>query len=213
MWDAFWPVATDSTAAARNYARIVEHLTKRRGFSFTADESSQLLSVFNAFYWFGPTISTRGAPGGRGGGTGVTFADLTGYSTDDAGQPRSFLSSEDNYQYVKRLHERNLIVPVSGDFGGPKAIRGIGAWLRERGGVVSAFYVSNVEQYLFQDGKQQAFYDNVATLPANEKSVFIRPYSLRRGTVYEALCPISAFVGAAQGGRVYSNADAMACVR
>ena len=57
---------------------------------------------------------------------------------------------------------------MSGDFGGPKAIRAIGAYLKEHGGVVSAFYVSNVEQYLFQDGKQRAFYDNVATLPLND---------------------------------------------
>ena len=48
---------------------------------------------------------------------------------------------------------KNLIVPVSGDFGGPQAIRAIGAWLKSRGGTVSAYYVSNVEQYLFQDGK------------------------------------------------------------
>ena len=42
--------------------------------------------------------------------------DLTGYSNDRSGQPRSFLSSEENYQYIKMLHERNLIVPVSGAY-------------------------------------------------------------------------------------------------
>ena len=48
-------------------------------------------------------------------------------------------------------------------------------------GSVSAFYVSNVEQYLFGDGQAQAFYENVATLPMDSSSVFIRPYSMRRG--------------------------------
>jgi len=213
IWDAYAQVASDSAMATKNYTVIVDHLTKKHRFTFTAEESAQLQMVFGAFYAFGPAISTRGAPGGRGGGYGVTFADLTSYSMDDAGQPQSFLSTEDNFAYVKALQEKNLIVPVSGDFGGPKAIRAIGAYLREHSGVVSAFYVSNVEQYLFQDAKQREFYDNVATLPVSEKSVFIRPYALRRGTVNEALCPITAFIAAVQAGRIYSNNESLACVR
>lgn len=214
IWDAYWPVATSDTAAwAANHARLVEHLTRAHGFTFTDEEATQLRLVYRAFYNYGPVISTRGSPGGRGPGNGTTFADLTGYSYDASGQPRSFLSSEENYRFVKGLHEKNLIVPVSGDFGGPKAIRAIGAWLKERGGVVSAFYVSNVEQYLFQDRKDHAFYENVATLPVNESSVFIRPYSLRRGAIVESLCPIAAFLVPARVGQVYSNSDALACVR
>ena len=112
------------------------------------------------------------------------------------------------------LQDKNLVVPVSGDFGGPKAIRAIGAYLHKQGGVVSAFYVSNVEQYLFQDGKARAFYDNVATLPLSNTTVFIRPYALRNTASSSAsLCPIEAFVKAAVAGRVYSNNDALACAR
>ena len=47
----------------------------------------------------------------------------------------------------------------------------------------------------------------------SEKSVFIRPYALRRGTVNEALCPIAAFLSAAKAGRVYSNNEVLMCVR
>jgi hypothetical protein len=213
IWNAFTNVATDSAMGERTYARIVENLTRTHGFTFTPDESGQLRWVFDAFYMYGPMISTRGAAGGRGGGNGGTFADLTGYSYDAAGQPRSFLSAPEHYAYVKSLHEKNLIVPVSGDFGGPKAIRAIGAYLRERGATVSAFYVSNVEQYLFQDGKQQAFYDNVAALPVNEASVFIRPYSMRRVSTTEPFCPIAPFIGAFQKGLVITNGDALACPR
>jgi hypothetical protein len=46
---------------------------------------------------------------------------------------------------------------------------------------VSAFYVSNVEQYLFQDGKFDAFARNVATLPVDANSTFIRSVSTRFG--------------------------------
>jgi hypothetical protein len=210
IWQAYWLVATDSDAWPRNRARILRHITRVRGFSLSEQEAAQLGAVYDAFYWYGPSISTRGSRSG-GRGSRATFADLTGYSYDVAGRPQSFLSSAENFEFVKMLHERNLIVPVSGDFGGPKALRAIGEYLRERGAVVSAFYVSNVEQYLFQDGKSAAFYDNVATLPLDDRSVFIRPYSLRRGSRAQPLCPIGAFLDAVGAGRVYSNNDALVC--
>lgn len=220
MWEAFLAVATDTAAAAKNRTRIVERLTKTHGFTFTAEESGQLDSVLDAFVAYGPSISTRGGssgPGGfggrGGGGSGGTFAELTGWSTDVRGQPQSFLSTEDNYRYVKTLQDKNLVVPVSGDFGGPKAIRAIGAWLKGQGATVSAFYVSNVEQYLFQDGKDRAFYDNVAALPTTATTVFIRPYSMRRGMMgpTQSLCPIAGFIRSVTAGQVISYNDALAC--
>ena len=53
---------------------------------------------------------------------------------------------------LKDLEERNLIVPVVGNFGGPKALRAVGQVHPDHGATVSAFYLSNVEQYLNQDG-------------------------------------------------------------
>jgi hypothetical protein len=205
-------VATDATLASQTQERILERLTKTHGFTLTDVERSQLASVMDAFTRIGPSITTRGYSSGRGGTW--TFADLTGWSTDDQGAVQSFLSTEDNFRTVKTLHERNLIVPVTGDFGGTKALRGIGAYLREKRGVVRAFYVSNVEQYLFQDGKATAFYQNVGMLPLDDRSVFIRPYALRRSASLSAgLCPIGPFLGAVSAMRVSNNNDALSCPR
>jgi hypothetical protein len=210
IWEAYRGVRTDSGLAAKNYARVLGRLTKTHGFTLTTEEVGQLKSVFDAFYQYGPSITTRGGFSGRGG----DFSDLTGFSLDATGQPKSFLSSEDNYRYVKTLHEHNLILPVSGDFAGPKAIRTIGAYLHDHAGQVSAFYVSNVEQYLFGDGHAQAFYENVALLPMDSSSVFIRPYSMRRGPggPTRSLCPIAAFIQASHAGRVQDNNQALACI-
>lgn len=217
IWEAYASVATDQAAAAANAARIDAHLAKRHGFTLTPDDSAQLTSVINAFVQFGPGISTRGGTGGRLQfiANGGTFADLTGWSLDAAGQPQSFLSTEENFQFVKALHQKNLIVPVTGDFSGPRTIRAIGAYLRQRGGTLNAFYLSNVERYLFQDGKQKAFFDNVATLPASDASVFIRPYALRQriGATPEPLCGVAGFLRAAAAGRIGTNDDALACPR
>jgi len=222
-WDAFTPIATNSALAEKNLARILDLLTMKREFAIGAEDAALLQAVYRDFTSYGPGISTRGG----GGGNALTFVDLTGYMLDEAGVVRSFMATEDDFQFVKGLHEKNLIVPVTGDFGGPKALRGLAAYIKGAGATVSAFYVSNVEQYLFMDGKNGAFYGSVGTLPLTETSVFIRPYSLRRGgrgfggggfappagTAAEPLCPIQGFLKAVADGRIFSNNDALTCGR
>jgi hypothetical protein len=213
LWNAFFASPTDQALVTKNRDRIVDHLTKTRKFVFTPDESAQLDTVLSAFVQFGPGITTQSGGNGRGGGSAVTFADLTGWSTDANSLVQSFLSTEDNFKIVKALHDKNLIVPVSGDFGGPKALRAIGAYLTERNARVNAFYVSNVEQYLFMEiGKAAAFYANVATMPLNDSSVFIRPYALRRYGGTAGLCPITAYLKAAADGRITNNNESLACM-
>ena len=75
---------------------------------------------------------------------------------------------------MRELQQKNLIVPVVGDFAGPKALRAVGQYLKGHDASVSAFYVSNVEQYLTPLVKLQSFYANIATLPLSPSSTFIR---------------------------------------
>jgi len=72
-----------------------------------------------------------------------------------------------------------MLVPVVGNFAGSKAIRAVGKYVRDNDGKIAAFYLSNVEQYLQQDGIWDDFCRNVATLPLDESSTFIR--SVRGG--------------------------------
>jgi hypothetical protein len=75
------------------------------------------------------------------------------------------------------MHRENRIIPVVGDFAGELAFKRLGRVLESRGSTVSAFYVSNVEFYLFRQRKWDDFVENVRELPTNEKSVFIRAYA------------------------------------
>ena len=84
------------------------------------------------------------------------------------------LANEESFRFLKDLHERNVFVPVVGNFAGPKALRAVGKYIRERGALVSAMYLSNVEQYLNQDGIWNYFCGNVASMPLDDKSMFIR---------------------------------------
>jgi hypothetical protein len=90
------------------------------------------------------------------------------------GKPGSFLVTEDDYRFVRNLHMSNRIIPVVGDFAGPKALAAIGAYLKKNGYTVRAFYTSNVEQYLFRGGVFREFVENVRKLPVDSTSVFIR---------------------------------------
>ena len=108
-----------------------------------------------------------------------TFANLM-MEDDGTGVQRGWLATEESFRALKDFQSRNLLIPVVGDFGGPKALRAIGAYLRERRATVNVFYVSNVEQYLFQGDAWQRFYKNVGTIPFDSNSSFIRSASNSR---------------------------------
>lgn len=103
-----------------------------------------------------------------------TFAQLM-TAADLAGKQWSFLATEASYALIRDLHARNLVVPVVGDFAGGKALAGIAAYLGERKAVVSVFYVSNVERYLWDEAEDaRRFYRNLALLPIDGASLLIR---------------------------------------
>lgn len=169
LFAAFAGSQTSEPLYRRNLDALESHLTKTHVLPIPADDIAGLEAVYQAFYWSG--FAVRASP---------TYADLM-TATDAAGVSRSYLATEENFAFLKDLESRNLVVPVVGDFGGPKAIRAVGAYLKSRGATVGAFYLSNVEQYLVQDGKWTAFCRSVATLPLDAGSTFIRSANGGRG--------------------------------
>ena len=74
------------------------------------------------------------------------LSDMT--LTDHAGKNWSYLAATENYNRIRAMHQKNLIVPLVGDFGGPKAVRMAGQYLQDHGAIVKVFYLSNVEDYI-----------------------------------------------------------------
>lgn len=202
---AFAPVATNDALYKDNLKAIEERLVKKHGFPLTEEDLRGLEYVYGMFATFGPEITYQSSNVSRRGRYG--FGNMPSYAelqtaTDGEGMDRSYLANEENFRFVKNLQARNLVVPVVGDFAGPKALRAVGQYLSEHGATVNAFYVSNVEQYLFQNGVWQSFYRNVSTLPLDDSSVFIRSIS---GT--ETLDPIKALLRDVADSRVQSYVD------
>jgi len=177
---AYEAVAADEELYKANLKAVSDWLTSKHGFALHPDDLEGIDYVYKvAFFSGGPDLtynmgrSGRGGGGGRGGfGGGGSYAAIQ--SLDDGrGVNRGFLGSEANWLALKEFETRNLLVPVVGDFAGPKAIRAVGKYLKEHGGVVSAFYLSNVEQYLNRSGVEDRFLCNVAQLPLDDTSTFI----------------------------------------
>ena len=169
----YWNIDTSETLYNENLKEIRETLVTRHKLPLSDDELKGIGDVYQAFFWHGPSINYSSSGNGFGGRSQPTYADLM-TATDSNGQMRSYLASEEQFAFLKDLEAKNLLVPVVGNFAGPKAIRSVGKYLKEKGGIVSAFYLSNVEQYLMQDGLWRDFCHNVATLPFDETSRFIR---------------------------------------
>ncbi|MCC7009387.1 MAG: hypothetical protein IT184_11255 [Acidobacteria bacterium] len=171
----FAEVATSGEEVYReNLEAIRNHLTKSpHRFPLSAEDLDGIEYVYRNFYWFGPSITYNSSSGGGNRSSMSTYAALMTV-TDNAGAATSYLASEEAFAFLRALEARNLVVPIVGNFGGPKALRAVGAYVREHGAVVGAFYLSNVEQYLNQDGIWSTFCANVATMPLDESSTFIR---------------------------------------
>ena len=176
LFKAFRNVPAELDLFFANLDAIKTQLKERHGFKLSAEDEASIQYIFRAFYVGGPNLTYVGpvTPRFAVRNRMPSYADLM-MQNDGEGQNHSYLSSEDNFGILKDLEQRNLIVPLIGDFAGPKTIRSVGTYLKQQNAVVTAFYLSNVEQYLFQQNDDWSrFYENVATLPLDSNARFIR---------------------------------------
>ena len=183
-------IPASPAAYAQNLSRISKTITQDFLIPLQASDRGMLEYVYSVFRDENFQLQYRsGGYGYRSGNYGFrtsyrwsyfpTFQDLM-FETDLSGKPGHFLVSRRDYDFVRSLQERNRIIPVVGDFGGRKALAAVGAYLKKNGYTVTAFYTSNVEQYLFSGGGFDDFAQNVARLPITDRSLFIRAYPNQR---------------------------------
>src|SRR5216110_2225354 len=129
-----------------NIQAIKAPMMKEHRFPLTPADQESIDFIYRIFF---DTGSVFGYSASFFGGYGATYAELM-TATDEQGQSRSYLATEENFQTVRDLERKNLIIPMVGDFASPKTLPAIGRYLKEHGAAVTAFYTSNVEQYLFE---------------------------------------------------------------
>jgi hypothetical protein len=151
--------------AIRHQLLIVHHLP------LSDSDIEGIEYVFHAFFFNRAFAVLRGPR--------VQYSDMMS-QTDGSNTFRSYLASEALFRVIQQLEQRNLVVPVVGNFAGSRAIRTIAAKLQTFGATVSVFYLSNVEEYL-SDADKRVFCGNIRSLPIQRTSTFIRASS-RPGT-------------------------------
>jgi hypothetical protein len=175
LFTAYADVRPSPETYGQNAALVRARLLTTHALQLTEADLDGIDRAFRAFYTDGPDIQFWGAR--------TVDAVRPSYrqlmtSRDLLGQTRSFLASEDAFQVVKDLQTRNLIVPVVGDFGGPRTIRAIGDYVRTHKDSVRAFYGSNVSVYL-NTQQTRTFCASLAALPAARDAWFVDSDSVR----------------------------------
>jgi hypothetical protein len=225
LFAAFENVPQSEDLFRENLQAAKDRLVRDHKFGLSADDLKSLEFVYSAFYRGGPALNYSFSPSGASSGFGVGFPSYVDLmtETDGQGEHRSYLASEENFRVIRDYEKSNAIVPVVGDFGGDKALRAVGDYVRAHGATVTAFYTSNVEQYLFREAYAwRKFLQNVATFPVDPKSTFIRSISNRgfpftqfrrispAARASTALSPIGEVIKAFNGGRVHGYEDVVA---
>jgi len=170
-----WIDSTPSTpAAVAAIQRRVQARVARYGIPFDSVEEHTIERIHAEFVAAGMDIKfTTHRRGPRP--YYPSYRDLL-LERDLDGQPASFMATEELFNVVRQLQRRGLVVPVVGNFAGDHALAAIGDEIRRRGLKISAFYTSNVEQYLLRDGSFDRYAATVAKLPHDARTVMIRSY-------------------------------------
>src|SRR5436190_995615 len=188
LFDALSLIQADQQMFDENLRAIKDRLIKEHGFKLTSEDETTLGYIFRAFYVGGPDLGYSNVafqPRSAGPRLLPTYEELM-IDTEENGQQRSFIATEENFLTLQQFEKDNLIVPLVGNFAGSTALRSVGSYLREHNTLISAFYTSNVEQYLFMTSEDwKNFYTNVSTLPLDSNSTFIRPL-INTGNGYTA---------------------------
>jgi hypothetical protein len=193
LFQAFGQTSPDTRRFEQNLKAIKDRLVQFHRFPLSIADQNAIDHVYRALFVGGPEITYAF----RGGSD--TYVSLM-TAADRRGKNWSYLASESNFRLVRELQRRNLIVPLVGDFAGPKVIPAVARYLREHDATVSAFYTSNVEEYIRSPlGNYSRFCASVAALPVDAASTFIRWTSGTAARTF--LSPMSEFIEAFEQGR------------
>lgn len=165
------PVRPDDVEHARHL--VLEH-ARHTGLALSDADLQTIGRIHDAFIRSG--LSLRFTSHGRAPRSHYPTYRRLLLETDWVGNPANYLVDEDDFRFLKQMHEQDRIVPVVGDLAGPHALQAIAEWLHKEDVEVSAFYTSNVEFYLMRYGTFDQFGRNIMALPWQENGVLIRSY-------------------------------------
>ncbi|MBI3649731.1 MAG: hypothetical protein HY231_01645 [Acidobacteria bacterium] len=159
------------------FTRTIDEMKKdiaKFGIALSEADLKVIANIQNAFYEAGLDVrySSHNRPPRS---IYPSMRDLL-LERDLAGEQHNYFAAEDDWQFIKKLEDQDLIIPVVGDLAGTAAMKNIGKYLNEIKERVTAFYCSNVEFYVHRQNQYDRFVENLAALPIDKNSLIIRSY-------------------------------------
>jgi hypothetical protein len=169
IFKAFDATKADPELYKQTLKAMIDGL-KQRGFKPVGDDEQKIDYIFNVFLRGGPRMDYTFASSTPNNAL-PSYANLM-VASDGRGKNWAYLDTEDRYQLIRQMQQKNMIIPLVADFGGPKTIQEIGKYLKQHGALVSVFYISNVEEYIESSWNQ--YRANLAALPSDDSTYLIR---------------------------------------
>ena len=175
LFQAFAEAKPDPQLYAATLKDIKDRLIRQHRFALSADDERKIEYIFNVFFRGGPRMDygfASTAPNPY-----VPSYHALAVANDGRGKNWVYLNREESYKNIRAMQQKNLIVPLVGDFTGGKAIKAVSQYVKDHGSTISVFYISNVEDYI--QAKWSAYLSNLAALPADNSTLLIRfePYN------------------------------------
>jgi hypothetical protein len=162
------PEGTHDTGMTQATLAYILKDIEATGVKLSASDRAKILEIYGEFAFKGGNIVSDTPP------MQPTLRDLV-FERDAKGRQENFLQSQDDYDFVRDMHRKNLIIPLVGNFGGEKTLRHLGKWLTGQNLQVSVFYVSSVEYHIRNSGTIWTnWLANFDSLPWEENGILIR---------------------------------------
>ena len=175
LFQAFAEAKPDPQLYSATLRAIKERLLRQHKFALSTDDERKIEYIFNIFFRGGPRMDygfASTAPNPY-----VPSYHALAVATDSHGKNWVYLAREESYKHIRDMQQKNLIVPLVGDFAGLKAIKTVAQYVKDHSATISVFYISNVEDYI--QSTYSGYRSNLAALPSDNSTLLIRfePYN------------------------------------
>ena len=114
---------------------IKDRLIRQHRYALSADDEGKIEYIFNVFFRGGPGMDygfASSAPNPY-----VPSYHMLTVSTDGHGKNWVYLAREESYKHIRDMQQKNLIVPLVGDFTGSKSIKTVAQYVKDHGSTIS----------------------------------------------------------------------------
>jgi len=166
----------------RNWDLLCKKIQKYRT-NLSDNDLDQIYSMYRDFFEYNLFLRTRNDLTSWQGWLYPTYRDFL-LATDQNGRNWNFLNDDWQFQRLKTMQTNNLIIPIVGDLTGEQSLSTIAEFAKKRRKSITTIYISNAEQFIFEEKLFDQYMNNIKNLPKNSSSLLIRTVANKKGQLH-----------------------------